>query len=141
MAIVGWSCYFSQNCASPIGANWRQLAPRDENQVGANLAPMAMVILFFTQLHIANWRCRQLAPIVGANWRHGGANKRQLAPMIGAKLAPNWRQFGANCASPIYWRQLAPISANWRQSLAPIGAKLAPIGAQDLKFLITVITM
>ena len=70
------------------------------------------VILFFTQLRIANWRCRQLAPIVGANWRHGGANKRQLAPIIGAKLAP------------IAHRQY--IGANWRQ--------LAPIGAQDLKF-------
>ena len=75
-------------------ANWRQLAPRDENQVGANLAPMAMVILFFTQLRIANWRCRQLAPIVGANWRHGGANKRQLAPI--------WRQLRiANILAPI----------------------------------------
>ena len=83
-------------------ANWRQLAPRDENQVGANLAPMAMVILFFTQLRIANWRCRQLAPIVGANWRHGGANKRQLAPIIGAKLAPIWRQLRiANILAPI----------------------------------------
>ena len=93
-------------------ANWRQLAPRDENQVGANLAPMAMVILFFTQLRIANWRCRQLAPIVGANWR-----QLRIANIL-APIGAAHRQIGAN----------------WRQSLAPIGAKLAPIGAQDLKF-------
>ena len=124
-----------------IGANWRQLAPIKLRKTN------------FWLVHIANWRYRQLAPIIGANWRHGGANKRQLAPIIGAnwrhrqlamcswvknsmtiaigaKLAPTWfSSRGAN------WRQLAPIGdaqfcekptnyRHWRQ-LAPIGATTA----------------
>ena len=110
-------------------ANWRHWRQFDFRQ----LAPIAMVTQIFTLLRIANWRCRQLAPIVGANWRHVGANWRQLA-LIGAN---NWRQFH-HLLAPIAHRQyLAPIGAiganNWRQ-LAPVGANLAPIGATDLKF-------
>ena len=112
-----------RNPLAPIGANWRRsvfenrpkickvspLAPLAP--IWRQLAPIKLRKTNFWLLHIANWRYRQLAPIIGANWRHGGANKRQLAPI--------WRQLRiANILAPIgaNKRQLAPIiGANWRQ--------------------------
>ena len=51
---------------APTGANWRKFAKFANGAISAKLAKIKVRNRVYTYLRIANWRCRQLAPKVGA---------------------------------------------------------------------------
>ena len=79
---------------APTGANWRKFAKFANGAISAKLAKIKLRNRVYTYLRIANWRCRQLAPKIGAirvivsrhyntaNWRCCSVNDTRV-----------WRQF------------------------------------------------